>query len=71
MNLVIIGVGKVGETLVENFTKENHDITVIDTNAKALETVVNRYDVRGVVGSGLERRVLNDAGIENADFLTK
>lgn len=69
MNLVIIGVGKVGETLVENFTKENHDITVIDTNAKALETVVNRYDVRGVVGSGLERRVLNDAGIENADFL--
>ncbi len=69
MNLVIIGVGKVGETLIENFTKENHDITVVDTNAKALETVVNRYDVRGVVGSGLERRVLNDAGIENADFL--
>ncbi len=68
MNLTIIGLGKVGETLVENFIKEKHDLIVVDTNPRTVETIVNRYDVRGVVGNGLERDVLNDAGVENADF---
>ncbi len=69
MKLVIIGVGKVGDTLIQNFVQENHDIVVIDMNASVVETIVNRYDVLGVVGSGLERRVLNDAGVDSADFI--
>ncbi len=68
MNLVIIGVGKVGETLVENFIQEKHDIIVVDTDQKAVENLVNRFDVKGFIGSGLERGVLNDADVENADF---
>ena len=68
MNLVIIGVGKVGETLVENFIQEKHDIIVVDTYQKAVEDLVNRFDVLGLVGSGLERSVLNQANVENADF---
>lgn len=69
MNLVIVGAGKVGETLVESFIKENHDIVVLDTNAQRVNYLVNRYDVQGLVGSGVERGALIDAGIDNADFL--
>lgn len=68
MNLVIIGAGKVGETLIENFVKESHDITVVDVNPATVQYVVNRYDVMGVVGSAVERQILLDAGVDKADF---
>lgn len=68
MNLIIIGAGKVGETLIENFVLENHDITVIDVNPATVQSIVNRYDVNGIIGSGLERKTLLDAGVDKADF---
>ncbi len=69
MNIIIVGVGKVGGTLVENFVRENHDVVVIDLDRAAVEHIVNEFDVKGVVGGGLERDVLNDAGIAEADML--
>ena len=68
MNLIIVGAGKVGGTLVENLIKENHDIVVVDKNATILTDVVNRYDVQGIVGGGIERETLMQAGVQNADF---
>jgi trk system potassium uptake protein TrkA len=68
MNLVVVGAGKIGETLIENLSKENHDITVVDVDAKTLQNMVNRYDVMGIVGSGVERATLVNAGVEKADF---
>ncbi len=69
MNLVIIGLGKVGETLIQNFIQEKHDIIVIDTDANRVENVVNRYDVFGIVGSGLESASLSQANVADTDFL--
>jgi trk system potassium uptake protein TrkA len=69
MNLIIIGVGKVGETLVANFTNENHDIVVVDIDYAKVQSAVNRYDVNGITGGGLERNVLLDAGVDKADFV--
>ena len=68
MNLVIVGAGKVGSTLVQNFLNENHDIVVVDKDSKVLTDVVNRYDVQGVVGGGIERETLTSANVESADF---
>ena len=34
MNIIIVGCGKVGYTLVEQLGGENHNITVIDTKRK-------------------------------------
>ena len=34
MKIIIIGLGKVGTTLCEFLEKENHDISIIDTNPK-------------------------------------
>ena len=69
MNLVIIGVGKVGETLVSNFAEENHDIMVVDLEPNKVQNAVNRYDVNGLTGGCLERSVLLDAGVNKADFV--
>ena len=69
MNLVIIGVGRVGETLISNFITENHDIVIIDVNSDNVQNLVNKYDVNGITGSGLERDALLSAGVERADFV--
>lgn len=68
MNLVIVGAGKIGSTLVQNFLNEKHDIVVIDKDSEVLSDVVNRYDVQGIVGEGIERNTLIEAGVESADF---
>ena len=36
MKIIIIGDGKVGYSLAENLSKENHDVTIID-NSEALK----------------------------------
>lgn len=69
MNIVIIGVGKVGETLVANFVRERHDVVIVDSDYTKVGNVVNRYDVKGIVGGGLRRNVLIDAGVDKADLL--
>lgn len=68
MELVILGAGKVGEILIENLIKENHDVVVIDKNAKKIELLVNKYDVKGIVGNGVSRETLTEAGVPAADF---
>ena len=68
MNLVIVGAGRVGETLVKSFLKEGHTIVVLDKDMSSVTDIVNHFDVRGVVGSGLERDALIDTGVETADF---
>ena len=68
MNIVIVGAGKVGASLVENFIAEGHDVLVVDSNPSVVESIVNKYDVQGIVGSGIERDTLIEAGTERADF---
>jgi len=38
MKIIIVGCGKVGTTLAEQLNRENHDITLIDTDDEALKT---------------------------------
>ena len=68
MKIVIVGVGKVGKTLVENFINENHDVVVVDVNSTAVENMVNAFDVKGLVGGGLEKEALIGAGVPEADL---
>lgn len=69
LNIIIVGCGKVGATLTEQLSKEGHDITLIDKNAAALNSLVDMYDVMGIVGNGASYSIQMEAGIENADLL--
>ena len=69
MDIVIVGAGKVGETLIGNLVHEKHNLAIVDSDYEIIKSVVNRYDVRGIVGGGLERNVLLDAGVDKADLL--
>ena len=69
LNIIIVGCGKVGLTLIEQLVKEGHDITIIDQDAKKVQEVGSIYDVMGVAGNGASHRVQMDAGIASADLL--
>ncbi|MBQ7950565.1 MAG: Trk system potassium transporter TrkA [Clostridia bacterium] len=70
MNIIIVGLGKVGQKLVERLSREEeHSITVVDLRRNILEDVVNSYDVMGVSGSGASLEILTEAGIGKTDIL--
>ena len=52
LSVIIVGCGKVGLTLVEQLSREGHDITVIDKDRELVEYISGTYDVMGVVGNG-------------------
>lgn len=68
MNIIIVGCGKVGVTLAEKLSQEEHDITVIDTNREKVTEITNRLDLMGYVGNGASFELLREAGIEGADL---
>lgn len=69
MNIIVVGIGKVGYTVAEQLTAEEHDITVIDTNESVLSDIIEELDVQGIIGNGASRKVLEEAGIADCDLL--
>ena len=69
MRLIIVGAGKVGATLVEKLSMENHDLVIVDKNPQQIEFLLNKYDVQAICGGGSDRNVLMEAGADKADFL--
>lgn len=69
MQIVIVGIGKVGKTLVKELSLEDNNITVVDMNPDRVREVSTLYDVMGVVGNGSSYSVLAEAGIDEADMM--
>ena len=69
MNIIIAGDGKVGSMLTRQLSTEGHNITVIDSNSRVLESTVERYDVIAVHGNCASMNVLTQAGVKDANLL--
>lgn len=69
LSIIIVGCGKVGSTLIEQLSKEGHDITIIDKNAQKIQELTNLYDIMGIVGNGASYSAQMEAGIEETDLI--
>ena len=69
LKIIIVGCGKVGANLVDQLSKEGHDITVIDKKAEKIQYITNIYDVMGLVGNGASYSTQMEAGIEETDLI--
>lgn len=69
LNIIIVGCGKVGATLVEQLVNEGHDITIVDKSAQKIAEMTNLHDIMGFVGNGASYGVQMEAGIEKADLI--
>lgn len=68
MRIIIIGLGTVGETILKNLSNEGHTITIIDENKDIIESLIEKYDVFGVVGNGACMDIQEEANVAGADL---
>ncbi|MCF6235402.1 MAG: Trk system potassium transporter TrkA [Gammaproteobacteria bacterium] len=69
MKIIILGAGQVGSSVAENLVSEDNDITVVDTDSVRLQAMLDRLDLRTVLGSASHPEVLQRAGCEDADMI--
>ena len=69
MNIVLVGVGRMGGEIAIRLADEGHDITVVDSDAERLEQIANTVDAMTLLGNGADYSVLSEAGVADADLL--
>lgn len=69
MKIIIVGCGKVGETLAAILSQEGNDITIIDKREEVVDNLCNQYDIMGCVGNGASYSVQVEADIQHADVM--
>ena len=62
-----MGCGRVGAALVEALSRLEHEVAIIDRDAKAFHRLSPEFSGERVQGMGFDRDVLLRAGIERAD----
>ncbi len=69
MKIIIIGNGKVGYTLAQQLSGEDHELTLIDHKAEALKNADGVLDVLCTVGNGASIQTLLEAGVRSSDLV--
>jgi trk system potassium uptake protein TrkA len=69
MKIIILGAGQVGLSMAEILSRENNDITLVDSDPAQLEGLQDRLDIRTISGSASHPNVLEQAGGLDADLL--
>ncbi|WP_126415705.1 potassium channel family protein [Trueperella bialowiezensis] len=66
MHFVIMGCGRLGVSLAVGLEDLGHSVAVIDHNARAFSKLPQSFSGQQVTGTGFERDILRQAGIEEA-----
>lgn len=69
MKIIISGAGDVGFHLAKLLSYEEHDIVLIDLDQEKLNYASTHVDVATIKGSSTSFKVLEDAGVKDADLL--
>lgn len=69
MKTIVIGAGEVGYHIADRLSREGHDVVVIEQDAAVRARVQDQLDVMTVEGNGSSPRVLEEAGVRDADLL--
>ena len=69
MRIIVIGAGKVGYTIAERITAEEHDVIVIDKDENVIARCMESLDVLCIKGNGANAKVLLEAGVDKADIV--
>ncbi|MSP22539.1 MAG: TrkA family potassium uptake protein [Dehalococcoidia bacterium] len=67
MKVVIMGCGRTGASVAARLCSEGHTVLVIDSQESAFRRLPASFDGKRIVGSGMDQRVLQNAGLQDAD----
>ena len=68
LKIVVVGAGKVGDTLVNRLADEGHNLVIIDKNVERLNQLTDQCDCMCIPGSGASHEILEEAGVSEADL---
>lgn len=69
MNIIVVGCGKIGTTVLESLVAEGHNVTAVDNRPLPLNDITNIHDVMTVCGNGADCETLKEAGAADADMV--
>ncbi|HKL50290.1 MAG TPA: Trk system potassium transporter TrkA [Wenzhouxiangellaceae bacterium] len=69
MRIIILGAGQVGSGMAHSLSREENDISVVDTDPQRLRELQEKLDIRTVLGHASRPETLIRAGIEDAELL--
>ena len=67
-SILIIGMGRFGHHLAQNFLEHEHDVMIVDENEEKLEDMVP-YATSTRIGDCTKEEVLKSIGIRNFDVV--
>lgn len=68
MKIIISGLGKVGEVLASDLSREQHDVVVIDQDEDKVDRLIMSVDATGIAGSASFLDVQMEAGVDDCDI---
>lgn len=68
MKIIIAGAGEVGTHLAKMLSKENQDITLLDSDQAKLDVIDSNYNLMTWNGSASSLENLREVGVKNADL---
>lgn len=69
MNIIVVGCGKIGTTILSSLVSEGHDVVALENDPAVLADITNIYDVMGVCGNGADCETLEEAGVDKAELV--
>ena len=67
MKVIVMGFGRIGSQVAKLLADQHHDVTIIDHESNAGMRIDAAFTGRVIKGVGFDRKVLLQAGIEQAD----
>ena len=67
MKIVIVGCGRVGSVLAEQFDAGGHEVTVIDLSTRSFDRLSGEFKGQAIRGDGTDEDTLRRAGASGAD----
>ena len=69
MSIIVVGAGDIGYHLSQSLSLEKEDIIVIDKDIDKTNKIRDALDVQAIEGTGSSLKILQQAGIKEADML--
>jgi len=69
MNVIVVGCGRVGSYLADLLNLEGHKVAVVDKDPQSFQRLSAGFKGSRVQGDVLDKDIINQAGIQNADAL--
>lgn len=69
MKIVIVGAGEVGHHLADILSREDHRVTIIDSDPAKARRIMESLDVQVLVGDGTRAELLTECGASKADLV--